>query len=128
MLISGAIFIIFIIYINLFSLKIYSKRGLRGALIGSFVHTDLPLKTQSVSQQKNILIHTLNSHKLRALNAAYLQVRSQCDAFDNSLIDADIIGFQGLIPSPLSNSLKFGIKNIKRQGLICLLGLIHIKL
>nr|WP_237612894.1 hypothetical protein [Pedobacter glucosidilyticus] len=89
--------------------------------ITTFFHTDGLIRTHSVSHQKNILIHILNHHQLRANDVTYLQVRSQYDAFHNYSIEtwsADITGFQRLAPSPpLSDSLKFGIEKYKKRGI-----------
>lgn len=117
---SFTFFLVFFISISAGLAQITPKRSLRGAWITTFSNIDWPVRTQTVTQQKNALINILNHHQATGLNVVYLQVRSQCDAFYNSAIEpwsADLTGFQGVAPSPLWDPLQFAIEECKKRGI-----------
>ncbi|WP_017256862.1 family 10 glycosylhydrolase [Pedobacter arcticus] len=96
------------------------KRELRGAWIATFSNIDWPIKTQTPQQQKNAFIDILNHHQATGINAVFVQIRSQCDAFYPSELEpwsADLTGKQGVAPSPYWDPLTFMIAECHKRNM-----------
>lgn len=118
---SGVILctLIFTLFFNL-KAQDSPKRELRGAWIATFSNIDWPVKTQTPQQQKNAFINILNHHQATGINAVFVQIRSQCDAFYPSGLEpwsADLTGTQGVAPSPYWDPLEFMIAECHKRNM-----------
>jgi uncharacterized lipoprotein YddW (UPF0748 family) len=97
------------------------KRECRGAWITTVSNLDWPLsKTLSTDAQKQQLIDILDKHKEAGLNAVFLQIRTNGDAFypsDLAPWSDWLTGLQGRAPQPLYDPLAFAITEAHKRGL-----------
>jgi uncharacterized lipoprotein YddW (UPF0748 family) len=97
------------------------KRECRGAWITTVSNLDWPLsKTLTTDAQKQQLIDILDKHKAAGLNAVFLQIRTNSDAFYPSDLApwADwLTGLQGRAPQPFYDPLAFAISEAHKRGL-----------
>jgi uncharacterized lipoprotein YddW (UPF0748 family) len=97
------------------------KRECRAAWIATVLNLDWPLnKTQTTDAQKQQLIDILNKHKEAGLNAVFLQIRTNSDAFyptDLSPWSEWLTGVQGKAPEPFYDPLAFAIAESHKRGL-----------
>jgi uncharacterized lipoprotein YddW (UPF0748 family) len=97
------------------------KRETRAAWIATVSNLDWPLnKTQTTDAQKQQLIDIFDSHKAAGLNAVFLQIRTNSDAFYPTDLApwADwLTGLQGRAPSPYYDPLAFAVTEAHKRGL-----------
>lgn len=96
------------------------KREFRGAWLTTYFGIDWPNSSQTPAQQRAALITILNHHQATGINAVFLQVRSQCDAFYPSPIEPwsqYLTGKQGRAPSPAWDPLQFAIEECHKRGM-----------
>lgn len=96
------------------------KREFRGAWIATYFGIDWPNSSQTPAQQRAALITILNHHQATGINAVFLQVRSQCDAFYPSAIEPwsqYLTGKQGRAPSTAWDPLQFAIDECHKRGM-----------
>jgi uncharacterized lipoprotein YddW (UPF0748 family) len=97
------------------------KRECRAAWIATVSNLDWPLnKTQTSDAQKQQLIDIFDSHKAAGLNAVFLQIRTNSDAFYPTDLApwADwLTGLQGRAPSPYYDPLAFAVTEAHKRGL-----------
>jgi uncharacterized lipoprotein YddW (UPF0748 family) len=97
------------------------KRECRGAWITTVSNLDWPLsKTLTTDAQKQQLIDILDKHKEAGLNAVFLQIRTNSDAFypsDLAPWSDWLTGLQGRAPQPLYDPLAFAITEAHKRGL-----------
>jgi uncharacterized lipoprotein YddW (UPF0748 family) len=97
------------------------KREFRAAWITTVSNLDWPLnKNQTTEAQKQQLIDIFDSHKAAGLNAVFLQIRTNSDAFYPTDLApwADwLTGLQGRTPSPYYDPLAFAVTEAHKRGL-----------
>jgi uncharacterized lipoprotein YddW (UPF0748 family) len=97
------------------------KREFRAAWITTVSNLDWPLnKNQTTEAQKQQLIDILDSHKAAGLNAVFLQIRTNSDAFYPTDLApwADwLTGLQGRAPTPYYDPLAFAVAEAHKRGL-----------
>ena len=97
------------------------KREFRGAWLTTYFGIDWPKSsTATPAQQRADLIAILDHHQATGINAVFLQVRSQCDAFYPSSIEPwshYLTGKQGRAPSPAWDPLQFAIDECHKRSM-----------
>lgn len=96
------------------------KRELRGVWITTHLSLDWPNRTQTPAQQQSALQGILDFDKATGLNAAFFQVRSQCDAMYPSSLEPwsyYLTNNQGTPPSPLWDPLQFALDETHKRGM-----------
>jgi uncharacterized lipoprotein YddW (UPF0748 family) len=111
----------FILFIGTTFAQNLPKRECRGAWITTVSNLDWPLsKTLTTDAQKLQLIDILDKHKEAGLNAVFLQIRTNSDAFypsDLAPWPDWLTGLQGRAPSPLYDPLAFAVAEAHKRGL-----------
>lgn len=95
------------------------KRELRGAWIATVSKIDWP-KSNVPATQRQELTDMLDDLKSGGINAVYLQVRDECDAFYQSSLDPWsfwLTGTQGKAPSPFYDPLAFAVTEAHKRGM-----------
>ena len=101
--------------------KTTPKRDLRGVFLTTVFNLDWPssrIATPAVQQAE--LLAILDNLKANGYNTVFLQVRSECDAMYNSVLEPwsfRLTGTQGLAPNPLWDPLSFAITEAHLRGL-----------
>jgi uncharacterized lipoprotein YddW (UPF0748 family) len=97
------------------------KRELRGAWIAGVLNIDWPSSpTLLPEQQRAELMAILDHHQQTGMNAVFIQVRMQCDAFYPNSFDPwseYFTGRQGTAPNPLYDPLQFAIEECRKRNL-----------
>jgi uncharacterized lipoprotein YddW (UPF0748 family) len=97
------------------------KRELRGAWITGVLNIDWPsAKNLLPEQQKAELMAMLDHHQQTGMNAVFVQMRMQCDAFYPNPFDPwseHFTGTQGVAPNPLYDPLQFVIQECRKRNL-----------
>jgi uncharacterized lipoprotein YddW (UPF0748 family) len=97
------------------------KRECRAAWIATVLNLDWPLnKTQTPEAQRQQLLDILDKHKAAGLNAVFLQIRTNSDAFyptDLAPWTEWLTGTQGKAPEPFYDPLVFAITESHKRGL-----------
>jgi uncharacterized lipoprotein YddW (UPF0748 family) len=113
--------ILFVFYAFLSFSQNLPKRECRAAWIATVLNLDWPLnKTQTTDAQKQQLLDILDKHKAAGLNAIFLQIRTNSDAFyptDLAPWAEWLTGVQGKAPEPFYDPLAFAIAESHKRGL-----------
>jgi uncharacterized lipoprotein YddW (UPF0748 family) len=97
------------------------RREFRAVWVATVANIDWPSKrTLTTDEQKTELTKLLDKAQELNLNAIILQVRPQCDALYQSLLEPwaeYLTGQQGIAPSPFYDPLEFAVAEAHKRGL-----------